>query len=173
MKNFRFGLLKNIVIAASLLLFFTQCNDDAEEIGGTADLVGVWDLQSTEVELKVAGVPLLQVLQTLGLTPEQAEELIEEIKDEFSDEELSIEFTEDNMYEVNSSGLKVEEGTWSLNGSTLSVDPVGDDPTNFEVLTLNATSLVVSFNETDDVEYTDDGKTVEVTADIEYTFAKQ
>lgn len=173
MKSFRFGLLRNIVIAASLLLFFTQCNDDAEEIGGAADLVGVWDLQSTEVELKVAGVPLLQVLQTLGYTQQEAETLIEEIKDDLSDQDLSLEFTEDNMYEVNSSGINVEEGTWSLNGSTLSIDPVGDDPTNFEVLTLNATTLVVSFSETDDLEYDDEGNTVEVTGDIEYTFAKQ
>ena len=37
----------------------------------------------------------------------------------------------------------------------------------------NATTLVVSFSESDDLEYDDEGNTVEVTGDIEYTFAKQ
>jgi len=173
MKGFRLDLLRNIVIAASLLLFFAQCNDESEEVGGTADLVGVWNLQSTDVDLKVAGVPVTQFLQTLGLTPQQAEEFAEELEDDFSDQNLSIEFKADNTYTVSSGGIQVENGTWVLSGSTLSITAAGDDSDSLEVLTLNSSTLKVRLTETEDIEIDDDGNTAELNAVIEYTFAKQ
>ena len=173
MKNFRFDLLRNIFLAASLLVFFANCNDEGEEIGGSADLVGTWALQSTEVDLKVGGVPVVQFLQTLGLTPQQAEDLAQEIEDDFAEDDLSIVFNDDNTYAVSSGGVPVEEGTWSLNESTLSINPTGDSPTNFEVLTLNSSTLKVRLTEVDDVEIDSAGNTAEITAVIDYTFTKR
>lgn len=162
--------------AALLLLmssFLISCgDDDSAEIGGEADLIGTWELVSGTVNLTVGEQSFVDFLVSQGLPQELADALAEELEGDFIDDDLRIEINEDNTYVVTDSGVTEEEGTWTLTGSQLTIDPSDDSPTTFEVLELTSTTLVVRFEETEEVEIDEEGNTETLEAIVEYTFSK-
>ena len=151
------------------IFLFASCSDDAE-IGTEVDLVGQWELSSADVDLKVGPVPLTQVLQTLGFTSEGAEEYMDELESEIINEELSIEFNENNTYLVRVGDNVAEDGEWTLDGSSLTIASGDDEAETLEVLTLDGTTLAV--RSTDEFELEVEGTVQEVDATIDYTFTK-
>jgi len=180
-KTFPMDKFKRILFMMAipaLVILFTACNDDE---GATpdpaADLYGEWVSSEILVSFSIDGQGLLTYLvDELDLSQEEAEEFVDAILVELSQGFSGmLEFRTDNTYTANF-GDGPETGTWTISEdkSLITLTQTGDsDPDEIDVVSLNATTLVVGFEETFEEDLDDDGTADIIDLGIELTFVKQ
>ncbi len=158
----------NPVIALTLavfLLFVSSCEKKVEI--NEADLIGVWDMGPTSVDVKVGPVSMLQFLKTtLQMSDQQAQEFVDHMVAEFQINDGVVRFSEDYSYEMVKWDLG-EEGTWELESDQLYLTVTGESqsfPVTIE--SLNSTAGLVVWEEEHEVNISVEGTPHSFTATI-------
>ena len=165
-------------LSAVALLATFGCSDD-EVIGFTDDeIIGVWTVSGTTVDFSVGGMSLIDYLvETLELSEVEAllfEALISEGIDEGFDG--TVEMRADNTYVAQFGDDPAENGTWELtvNGTILELLEAGvSEATELNLISINATTMILSYEESEPMDFDQDGVEEEITLLIEMTLTKQ
>ncbi len=178
MKNLLKNVLYLLIIPLSLA-FMISCSeddDDGGDIGSRSDLIGTWTVDGVTFEFTIDGVDIITwLVDNLGLSTEDADEFRGIFEAAFEEGFISgtITFDDDGTYQSTIGG-EADSGDWELNGSTLTIQSSapGDSPTNIEITTLTSSSAVLSFSETEEEDFDDDGTREELAITIEMTLSK-
>ena len=165
-------------LSAVALLATYGCSDD-EVIGFTDDdIIGVWTVSGTTVDFSVGGMSLIDYLvETLELSEVEAllfEALISEGIDEGFDG--TVEMRADNTYVAQFGDDPAENGTWELtvDGTILKLLEAGaSEATELNLISINATTMILSYEESEPMDFDQDGVEEEITLLIEMTLTKQ
>lgn len=150
---------------------FTACEKDSDDDDGgeeSVSIVGVWTIESVEIDASIAGVSLLDYLVSMGVPESQAQEMVDEMMTEMGDMTGTLELKDDGTYEANFSNDDPEEddtGSWELTADkkTLYIDKGTDDEMEFEVVTLTKNALSVKMTQTEPMDGTSDEMTMMMT----------
>ena len=161
--------LKNLLGIFLVVLFVSSCNKDDEGLDQTSlKLIGVWE---------TAGGVQLNVSIT-NLTNDELVEYEEDINTYLNayvqDFFGTFEFKADLTY-TSTLGNNTETGTWAvINEETaiLLAETGSTEPTQIEIVSLNATRLVIGIEELDSSDFNNDGTQEEITLQVEVTFDK-
>ncbi len=170
------SLRKFTFLLSLIVVTFTSCEKDSNE-GSDSDLIGTWTIDNQIIDLKVGNESALSLLiLALQITEAEAQAMIDEFLDGYLDdlEGGTINFLANHNYLVTFPG-ETDDGTWSLSSDkkSLLLDEGTIDETTFEVLTLNANSLVVTLpEETEMVDIDEDGVDEEVRLLVELHLSK-
>lgn len=174
----KFKKLLWILAIPAMVILFTACNDDE---GATpdpaADLYGEWLSSEILVSFSIDGQGMLTYLvDELDWSEAEAQEFVDAILQELSQGfSGSIEFRTDKTYTADF-GDGPETGTWTLSEdkTLITLTQTGDsDPDEIDVVSLNATTLVVGFEEIFEEDLDEDGTNEIIDLGIELTFLKQ
>jgi hypothetical protein len=168
LKHFRLSLLAFLSIT---LIAVTSCEKEDENLI-TASIVGEWTTQSTNVDITVNGISLLNYLIDMGLPADQAQAMVTLFSADM-DFPTSIEFKEDGTYTVTMSDSPSESGTWSQSEDkkTLTMDAGTEDEMELTIKVLNDTTLEVEAIETETSDMDEDGTddTMEIKMNLKFS----
>ena len=169
MRNFIWIFITGVVLISG-------CNNDEPEDQAKLDLIGTWTATEVSVGITVNGTPLLQWIQdALDLSDTEAqgfaELFIQELASSLSG---TATFNADNSYSLQLGNDPVENGTWLLsnNNQILILTQSNNETSELEVITLNATTLKLGFEETETDDLDDDGTDDELVLNLSLTFEK-
>lgn len=165
-------------------LLLSACKEDNEQLSPAQKLTGIWNLESSDVDLSVNNQDYMSYIQQIaGISNTEkaiamlyVQGLIQEIE---VPQGTTFEFKPDNQYEIISSIESPETGSWTLDssGSLLTLSGVSlqaFDLQNleFDVQTLTTTSLVLSTVTEIIEDFDQNGEDDILTADILLNFSK-
>ena len=141
------------------------------------DLIGEWTTTGSALDLKINDTQILQWYQEeLGLSGKEVEDFVEGLMASFKAElSGSIEYYADYTYLSKFGSLPAGTGTWQLTNSnqTLTITNNGNyKSTVMDVVILNSTTLIVSFERNDSEDLDHDGTEEDLSLKIELTFEK-
>ncbi|EOZ97943.1 hypothetical protein A33Q_1595 [Indibacter alkaliphilus LW1] len=163
------------VLAMSLLLVVFSCGEKDEP--RLSPIVGTWAYSSYNLDIAINGQPIVQFLQAIGASAQEAQEAANEIKDEFfSDEDFEgteLIFDANGNYEIRQNGTLDESGTYELleNDTKLRLTS-SEDVTDFTVRQLTNNRLGISFTEEESDDFFGIGLPVLVKVELELNFVK-
>ncbi len=169
--------IKNWLLIGFMFLFLAACNNDDEDEAGTeADLVGLWTTQSVSLDVTLNGEDFLQYLvEALGVSESEAQAFMDlslgDLKNNF---EGTVDMKSDGTY-VSTFGDETIDGTWSLSsdGKKLTLDAGTTDEITMDIVELTSNTLKLAFSETETTEDIDgDDVNDELKIDIEMTLTK-
>ncbi|GHB45704.1 lipocalin family protein [Mongoliitalea lutea] len=172
MKN----LLKYYSLLLVCLLFLSSCNNDDEP--EVSPIVGTWSFDDFELKsVTVNGQPLVQFLQFLGASQQEALEAEAEIKEIISAtanfENTTLNFRSDGTYEIRVNGVIEESGTYELiNGNTLLRLLSEGNVDELQVSRLTTNQLTLLIDEEDSGDFLGIGFPVLVRAQLELNLRK-
>ncbi|MEQ9425965.1 MAG: lipocalin family protein [Cyclobacteriaceae bacterium] len=145
-------------------------DDDDDDDSDSDDLIGIWTVSDAALEITIDGEDFIQwFIDNLGITEAEAEV---ELEDFSFDVTGTITFNADGTYSSNFSGDS-ESGTWALVGSTLTLTEAGETSGDqLQVVSLNSSTLVLGFDESDFDDFDDDGTDEALVISLELTFTK-
>jgi len=159
-----FGVLFSVVT-------FIGCNDDDESPDDPVvdNLIGIWTISNVELDASIGGQSLLAfIAEELGISEAEAA-LFEDLFNSALEENFvgTIEFKANNTYVTNVGG-DIDDGTWSLNsaGDKITLDAGTVDEQVIDIVSLTATMLKVSFDQTEYEDIDDDEMTPDVPIDM-------
>ena len=166
-------------LSAIALLATSGCSDDDEGISFTDDdIIGVWTVSGATVDFSVGGMSLVDYLvETLELSEAEAllyEALISEGFDQGFDG--TVEMKTDNTYVAQFGDDPAENGTWELtaDGTILKLLEAGEsEATELKLISINSTTMVLEYDESELIDFDQDGVEEETTLLIEMTLTKQ
>ncbi len=169
--------INSFLILLVVSFLFPGCNKDDELLFNEVHLIGMWTTTGSNLDLRINDTPILQWYQEeLGLSGSEVEDFVDGLIESFSRElSGSIEYYTDYTYLSNFGSLPAGTGTWELtnNNRTLTITNNGNfQSTEMDILTLNSTTLIVSFERTDSEDLDNDGIEEDLTLKIELTFEK-
>jgi hypothetical protein len=154
MKKYFYLLLMSITIT-----LFTSCgSDDGDEIAESNNLIGAWGISGVEIEITINDTDFVQwMIDNLALSDDDAT-VIQALFQEGFEEDFTgtMTFNEDGSYSSDFDG-EVETGTWTLNGSTLTLMQAGEDNVTATVVSLTGSALVIEISQTEQEDFDDDG----------------
>lgn len=162
-------------MALSLLVLLFSCGEKDEP--QVSPIVGIWNYSSYRLDMSINGQPLVQFLQAIGASQQEAQEAAKEIKDEFfSDEDFEgteLQFDADGTYEIRIDGINDESGTYQLlENNTILRLTSEDDETDFKVEQLTNNRLTIIFEEEESDDFFGIGLPVLVKLELELSFVK-
>ena len=158
-----------------IVTMFTSCNNDDEPRVPT--IVGVWSYEAFQFNLTINGQQLEQFFQALGASPQEAQEVADEVRDSFFSsadfEGTILDFRADGTYEIRVNSRIDETGTYELlNGNTLLRLTSEGESTDFEVRTLTNNQLTIVLDEQESGDFLDIGLPVLLRLQLELRFVK-
>ena len=171
--------LKKLFWALSVvaLLATFGCSDD-EVIGFTDDdIIGVWTVSGATVDFSVGGLSLVDYLvQTLELSELEAQ-AFQAAMSEGIDEGFvgTVEMKADNTYVAQFGDDPAENGTWELtvDGTMLKLLEEGEsEATELKLISINSTTMILEYDESEFIDFDQDGVEEEITLLIEMTLTK-
>ncbi|TFH28077.1 MAG: hypothetical protein E4H10_01690 [Bacteroidia bacterium] len=135
-----------LTIIASLL-FVSSCKTEGEI--NEADLIGIWNIGDSSVDIKVGPLSLTQFLKvTMMLPDEAAQAIVDQLTAEFADiGGGTITFNEDYSYAMLKGDLG-EEGSWELEGDKLHLTITGETPGDpLTLRNLSSSAALVAWEE--------------------------
>jgi len=145
-------------------------SDDGGNAGPENDLTGVWTIVSVESEFAVGDKSLFDFLNDAAVPQDTVALIFGVFESEFVDFFVprTIEFKSNSTY-ISTFGGNTDQGTWTLSGSTLTID---GSTTAFvaQVETLNASTLVLFTTTSFWPDLDGDGSQETVTANATVTF---
>jgi hypothetical protein len=144
----KMNLLKQTALLLLMSIFMlTSCDKDEDNVNSKRDnLIGLWTITSSETEITINGTDIIEYFMAeLGLSQSDAEAFAEMFQ---SDMTGTIEFNSDGTYEAVSGGA-TNNGTWELNGDTLTMDKGTEDEADAEIISISSSKLVLEISETD------------------------
>ncbi len=162
--------MRNIIwifIIGSVLI--SGCNKDDEGLDQTSlKLIGVWET--------VGGVQLN--VSITNLTNEELSEYEEDVNaylNAFVQKFFGTFEFKANLTYTSTLGSNTETGTWAVinEETTILLTETGTtETTQIEIVSLNATTLVIGLEELDTSDFNNDGTEEEITLQVEVTFDK-
>jgi hypothetical protein len=151
-----------------------SCNNDDDDPKASNDLIGVWTVESSSIEMIIGDKSIIEFLmEMLSITQEEAELFADIYLSDYGAFEGTITFKDDNTYAADF-GDGVDTGTWKLSsdGKTLTLDQGTDDETDVQVITLSSVKLQIEITEASMEDIDDDGTDDEVSVKISLTLKK-
>ncbi len=167
-----FSILKNLFAILFVGVLITSCEKDKDD--PIDNLVGTWTAESADADAMIGGKTMTEYFTGLGYTAEEAQLLenlfIITLQQNFTG---TITFNSDMTYIANLGG-ESDSGTWNLSNDNkqLTIDSSTEPPLIFNVQTLTANELRVTWTETGQEDMNDDGVPELITVDVDMTFNK-
>ncbi|MCH7410027.1 copper resistance protein NlpE [Belliella sp. DSM 111904] len=162
MKNF----LKNVLLLGFISVMVFSCVEDEERSVDSDDIVGTWEIEDFDVSLSINGKSFFDFLvEDVGLSEEDAQVFDDAIADDFFEpedlENTRLIFNANGTYQVWQNDTLDEEGLYEVNSTNntliLKDNPNDQDAVIFNIEQLNATSLKISLEESEEFDMTEDG----------------
>ncbi len=167
----------SFLIIGFVSILIIGCNKDENENQAEIDLIGMWTTTASSLDLRINDTPILQWYEEeLDLSGSEVEDFVEGLIEAFTKElSGSIEYFPDYTYLSNFGSLPTGTGSWELsnNNQTLTITNNGNyESTVMDVVILNSTTLIVSFERNDSEDLDHDGTDEDLSLKIELTFEK-
>jgi hypothetical protein len=170
--------MKKFQLIVSMLILsmtFISCGDDDSEDSSApvSDIVGSWDVTSTDLSFDLNGMDLVQYfVSELGLSQAEAVILQTGFDSEFGTfDQVIFTFNADGTYVVTNPAEGNENGTYTLNSNETQITMTsGGESYVVDISTLTASRLVMTINEVDNSQDLDDdgtNDTLAVTFELE------
>jgi hypothetical protein len=151
-----------------MILAFSSCSKD-DEINAD-DIIGEWTISSSSMNMTIDGVDVIQYLKAeFELTQDEAEEMYTTYF--YYEITGTCEFKNDGTYTSNIED-EIDNGTWEINGSKLTMDKDAEDEMIMDINTLTSSKLVVSSTETDSQDINQDNTDETMVSKMQITFTK-
>lgn len=163
------------ILLLAFIVFFSSCREKEEP--AVSPIVGTWSYSTFQLDLQVNGQTLEQFLISLGATPQEAEALANQIRNDFfSNADFAgtvLQFKADGTYEITVNGRLDESGTYELrNGNTLLRLTSDSETQEFQVKELTNSRLTILLEEEESGDFFEDGSPVLVKLQLELSFVK-
>ncbi|MGY6743791.1 MAG: lipocalin family protein [Cecembia sp.] len=164
------------ILLLAFIVFFSSCRDKEEP--AISPIVGTWNFSTFEdLNIQINGQPLEQFLVDEGLSPQEAQQTANLIKNQlFSAADFAgtvLIFKADGTYEVTVNGTVDESGTYELrNGNTLLRLTSDSETQEFQVKELTTNRLTILLEEEESDDFFEEGSPVLVKLQLELSFVK-
>lgn len=157
--------LKNLLALLIVFLAITGCEKEEAASANKNDLISIWTITDSDFNVSINNVPIVDfIMQTLGVTREQAEAFAED----FGGDDITgtIEFKEDGTYVSIENDIE-DVGTWELinDGKQMILDKGTEFETTVTFSAFSASSATITFSETEKEDLDED----DVDETIKYT----
>lgn len=154
---------KYFLLAGLMAFALVSCDKDKDEDSAAteAELIGTWNITSSETDFTVNGVPIMDfIMEAFSISEEQAELMLTQMLEEYGEDlEITgtVEFKDDNTYVMVTDGV-TDTGTWELQsgGKEIIMDKGTEDETVITVKKSTSSEIVIEFtppNDEDDEPY--------------------
>lgn len=173
----------------------SSCNKDNEKIDARATLIGTWQVNVTNIDVKINDKSIKDFFISTGATETEANlyaALYEQLFKSVYDIQATVTFKDDNTYmaisDIDTTDILVVArslsrsvmvkdtvyGTWSLNdkGDELTMDADTEDLSVLKIESMNKAEMKMLQKEVQEEDFNGDSSTEKVAVSINLTFKK-
>ncbi|MBN1118026.1 MAG: DUF4923 family protein [Bacteroidales bacterium] len=170
--------MKKFLEGSKLFLVFgliVSLSIACEKNNNESNLVGKWSITSSEMDISVGDLSLVDYIAESMDTTEAVAAAYAELFSQLLKSQMSgtFEFKSDGTYTANYGG-GTDSGTWELNndGNVITTDKGTDDETEMEVVKLTKDELIVRFTTSQEMDVNEDGNPDSMSMYFELTMGK-
>jgi len=153
--------------AISFFVFISSCSDDEET--PKSDLIGFWTVTDVNIDATIFGSSIPDFfIDELGFSEIDANIVATLIESQLNAMFIgsTIDFRENKTYFSNFGG-EVDDGTWSSNANSITLDPGTVDEQVATIISLSATTAIIGLSMTEYEDIDDNPLTPDVPIDLE------